>query len=143
MSYSFVWLYLIKCIFTCSIFDDQIQKDFECFSCFWKVFCFYKKCQNFQKQCCPVLATWSWVSPVACPHLRAYTIGFRDSLVGHCPSCEKYLENNSKFWVFRFLATQTGDLFAGENFNRKGYAEIFTAPFTTSSQVDLLVAKNT
>ena len=28
MSYSFVWLYLIKCVFTCSIFADQTQKDF-------------------------------------------------------------------------------------------------------------------
>ena len=41
---------------------------FECFRCFWKVFCFYKKKKKwkFQKRCCPVLATHSWVIQVAC-----------------------------------------------------------------------------
>ena len=59
----------IKCVFTCSIFVDQTQKDFECFSCFWKVFCFFAKLSKFskKKQCCPVLATQSRVDPVACP----------------------------------------------------------------------------
>ena len=142
MSYSFVWLYLIKCIFTCSIFVDQTQIFFECF-CFWKVFCFYKKCQNFQKQCCPILATWSRISPVAYPQLWAYTVGFHDSLASHCPSCEKYLEIFSKIWVFRFLMTQTGDLFTGESSSHEGYTEIFVAPFATSSRVELSVAKNT
>ena len=43
MSYSFVWLYLIKCVFTCSIFVDSNTKRFlECFRCFWKIFWFYK-----------------------------------------------------------------------------------------------------
>ena len=43
MSYSFVWLYLLKCVFTCSIFvDSDTNFFFECFRCFWKVFCFYK-----------------------------------------------------------------------------------------------------
>ena len=87
--------------------------------------------------------TWSRVSPVACPQSRAHTVGFRDSLVGHCPSREKYLENFSKIWVFRFLATYIGDLFAGESSSREGYIEIFVAPFATSSRVELSVSKNT
>ena len=65
MPYSFVWLYLIKCVFTCSIFVDSNTIFFECFSCFWKVFCFYKN-WKFQKQCCPILATQSRVRQVAC-----------------------------------------------------------------------------
>ena len=119
------------------------KKIFKCFSCFWKVFCSYKKCQNFQKQCCPVLATWSQVSPVALPQSRAHTVGFRNSLASHCPSHEKYLEIFSKIWVFRFLVTQIGDLFTGESSNHKGYTEIFATPFATSSRVELSVVKNT
>ena len=116
---------------------------FECFSCFWKVFRFYKKFQNFQKKCCLVLATWSRVSLVACPQSWAHTVGFRNSLAGHCPSSEKYLENFSKICVFRFLATQTGDLFAGESSSCEGYTDIFVALFVTSSRVELSIAKNT
>ena len=119
------------------------KKKFKCFSCFWKVFCFYKKCQNFQKQCCLVLATWSWVSLVTCPQSQAHIVGFHNSQAGHCSSRKKYLENFSKIWVLRFLETQTSNLFTSESSNRKGYTEIFTAPFVTSSQVELLVAKNT
>ena len=40
---------------------------FECFSYFWKVFCFCKKFQKFQKHCYPVLATQSRVGLVAYP----------------------------------------------------------------------------
>ena len=68
MSYSFVWLYLIKCVFTFHMLNlcwFKHKKIFECFSCFWKVFCSYKN-WKFQKQCCPVLATQSRVSQVAC-----------------------------------------------------------------------------
>ena len=115
------------------------KKIFECFYCFWKVFCFYKSVKIFKTQCCPVLATWSQVNPVACPYSRAHTIGFCNSLASHCPSHEKYLENFSKIWVFRFLATQTGNLFVGESSNRKGYTKIFA----TSSRMELSVAKNT
>ena len=41
---------------------------FECFRCFWKVFCFYKnwKFRQQKKQCCPVLATQSRAIQVAC-----------------------------------------------------------------------------
>jgi len=49
----------------------------------------------------------------------------------------------SKIWVFRFLATQFGDLFASGSSSHEVYSESFATPFTTSSQVDLLVTKNT
>ena len=97
---------------------------------------------NFQKQCCPVLVTWLWVGLVACPQSQAHTVGLCDSLAGHCLSHEKYLEHFSKKWVFRFLATSTGDLFAGESSSHEGYTEMFAAPFVTSSWVELLVVKN-
>ena len=46
MPYSFVWLYLIKCVFTCSIFLDSNIKRF--LSVFGKYFVFTKT-ENFQK----------------------------------------------------------------------------------------------
>ena len=104
---------------------------------------FLQKELNFQKQCCPVLATWSQVSLVACPQSRAHTIGFQDSLAGYCLSREKYLENFSKNWVFRFLTTQTSNLFTGESSSHEGYTEMFAAPFVTSLRVELSVMKKT
>ena len=86
---------------------------FECFSCFWKVFCSYKN-WKFQKQCCPVLATQLRVRQVAC-HSRILAGRFwrlvckwkvqsrgvhkdfrgsaRDSLASKTSSREKHLAN--------------------------------------------------
>ena len=69
MPYLFVWLYLIKCVFTCSIFVDSNTKRFlSVLGVFGKYFVFTKKKKKwkFQKRCCPVLATHSWVIQVAC-----------------------------------------------------------------------------
>ena len=109
------------------------RKIFECFNCFWKVFCFRKNCQKFQKLCCPVLATWSRVSPVACPLSWAPLREYLRLIGGLEFQSWKILRKFFKIWVFRFLATQTGDLFAGESSNRQGYTEIFAGPFATSS----------
>ena len=66
MPYSFVWLYLIKCVFTCSIFiDSNTKRFFSVLGVFGKYFVFTKT-EKFQKQCCPVLATQSRVIQVAC-----------------------------------------------------------------------------
>ena len=59
------------------------KKIFECFSCFWKILCFSKNCQNFQKLFCPVLATQSRVEPIACPDRESITEIFCDSLATH------------------------------------------------------------
>ena len=49
MPYSFVWLFLIKCVFTCSIFVDSNTKRFlSVLSVFWKYFVFTKT-EKFQK----------------------------------------------------------------------------------------------
>ena len=66
MPYSFVWLYLIKCVFTRSIFFDSNTKRFlSILGVFGKYF-FFTKIENFQKPCCPVLATQSQVIQVIC-----------------------------------------------------------------------------
>ena len=66
----------MNAIFICVIVLDKMcfhmlnlcwfkhKKIFECFRCFWKIFCLYKN-WKFQKQCCPVLATQSRVIQVA------------------------------------------------------------------------------
>ena len=103
MPYLFVWLYLIKCVFTCSIFVDQTQKDLWIFSCFWKVFCFYKNYQIFKNS----VALFWWLScrlvqlyaPVASPH--------RDflRLTGRSMSqSQKILRIFFKIWVFFFVS---------------------------------------
>ena len=77
------------------------------------------------------------------PRSQAYIEGFRDSLASQCPSREKDLEFFPKIWVFKFLATQFGDLFVSGSSSCEVYSESFTAPFATFSRVDLPVAKNT
>ena len=123
MSYSFVWLYLLKCVFTCSIFVDSNTKIFlSVLGVFGKYFVFTKT-EKFQKQCCPVLVTQSWVIQVAC-YSREFACWFwrlvhkwkvqsrgvhrdfrgsaRDSLTGRPSIREKHLENFSQFWLWVF-----------------------------------------
>ena len=65
MPYSFVWLYLLKCVFTFSIFVDSNTKRFlSILGVFGKYFVFTKT-ENF-KNLCLVLATQSRVRQVAC-----------------------------------------------------------------------------
>ena len=135
LSYSFVWLYLIKCVFTCSIFVDSRTKIFlSVLGVFGKYFVLQKKkTENFKKQCCPVLATQSQVSQVAC-HSRELTGQFwrlvhewkvqsqgghrdfrglvRDSLASKTSNREKRLEIFSKLLAWSVLAGGFGDYLA-------------------------------
>ena len=104
MPYSFVWLYLIKCVVHTQSYVDQTQKDFWVFLfVFGKCFFFFK----FQK----IKKFYNFVfgnsleghasrnAPIV-SLLRSS----RDSLATESPSREKYLENFSKFlgfWHFR------------------------------------------
>ena len=121
MPYSFVWLYLIKCVFTCSIFVNSSPKIFlSVLGVFGKYF--VRKIWKFQKTLfCPVLATQSRVGQVAslsCVFvghfwrlvrewkvqsrslLRDFRGSARDSLAGRPSSREKHLE---KFFQMFFL----------------------------------------
>ena len=73
---------------------------FVCFSCFWKVFCFYKNCQNLKNS---VALSW-WLSH-----------GLVQSW--------KYLEHFLKIWVLIFLTAQYGDLFAGGRSSHERYTD--------------------
>ena len=113
---SFVWLYLLKYVFTCSIFVDSNSKMFlSVLDVFGKYFVF-TKIENFQKQCCPVLATLSQVIQVECYSRelacwfwrlvhewkvqswgvhRDFCGSVHNSLASRPSNCEKHLENFS------------------------------------------------
>ena len=89
---------------------------------------------------CNLVAGWS----SRMSQSRAHTEIFCVSLVGHCPSREKYLEYFSKFGFLMFLATHSDDLFIGGRSSRKRSQRFFFAAYlATLSQVELPVAKNT
>ena len=133
MPYSFVWLYLMKCVFTCLIFVDLSTKIFlSVLGVFGKYFVL-KKLKISKKQCCPVLATQSRVSQVAslsrelAGHfwrlvrgrkvqswglLRDFRGSAHDSLAGRPSSHEKHLEKFFKFLSLSVLVTWTGDFVA-------------------------------
>ena len=132
MPYSFVWLYLLNCVFTCSIFVDSNTKIFlSVLGVFGKYFVF-TKFEKFQKQCCPVLATQSRVIQVAYYSRelagwfwrlvrewkvqsrgvhRDFCGSARDSLAGRPSSCKKHFENFSTIVTLSVLAACLGDLF--------------------------------
>ena len=120
------------CLHILSLCWFKHKKIFECFSCFWKVFCFYKN-WKFQKQCCPVLATQSRVKQVACHnhelagqfwwHVHKWKVqsrgvhrefrgSARNSLAGRPSSREKHLENFFIILTFSVLAACPSDLLA-------------------------------
>ena len=132
MSYSFVWMYLLKCVFTCSIFVDSNTKIFlSVLGIFGKYFVF-RKTKKFQKQYCPVLVTQSRVIQVTCysrklacwfwRHIREWKVqswgvhrnfrsSARNSLEGR-PFCrEKHLEIFFTILSLSVLAACPWDLF--------------------------------
>ena len=111
---------------------------FECFRCFWKVFCL-KILKISKILFCPVLTTQSRVSQVASFSrvfagyfwrlvrewkvqlrrlLRDFRGSARESLAGRPSSREKHLENFFKFLSLSVLAAWTGD-FVATHFSRE------------------------
>ena len=132
MPYSFVWLYLLKCVFTCLIFVYSNTKRFlSVLGVFGKYFIFTKT-ENFQKHCCPVLTTQSRVIQIPC-YSRELACWFwrlvrewkvqsqrvhrdfrglaRNFLAGRPSSCEKHLEIFFTILTLNVLAACLGDLF--------------------------------
>ena len=104
MPYSFVWLYLIKYVSHTQFLLIKHKNIFECFNCFWKVFCF---CKNFKNS---VALFWR----LGCGSIksRAYIEVFGNSLVGQRPSYEKDLEKFSKILSVSSSHDSVGNLFA-------------------------------
>ena len=92
MPYSFMWLYLIKCVVHTQSYVDQTQKYFlSIFSCLWKVFCFEK----FQK-----IQFFFFFLQLCFDNSLAGYASSCDSLASESPSCKKNFENFSKFMSF-------------------------------------------
>ena len=133
MPYSFVWLYLIKCVFTCSIFVNSSTKRFlSVLGVFGKYFVL-RNLKISKIQFCPVLAAQSRVCQVAslsrvfAGHfwrlvhewkvqsrglLRDFRGSARDSLAGRPSSREKHLEKFFKIFLLSALAAWAGDCVA-------------------------------
>ena len=119
MSYSFVWLRLIKCVSHTQFLLIKHKKIFECFNCFWKVFCFWKNIKNFKNS---VALFWRFDRGSIQSHAlnRELTqMGFTTLWWVNVLVAKNDLEIFSKFWVFKILVTMFGDLFASGSFSRE------------------------
>ena len=137
MPYLFVWLYLIKCVFTCSIFVDSNTKRFlSVLVVFWKVFCFCKNVKNFKNS---VALFWrlnrgliqSHV-PVASPHKD-----FSQLTGGSMPQSQKILRIFFKIWVFNISRDSVWRFVRRWKVQSRGDLEIFVAYLATLSRVEL------
>ena len=100
MSYSFVWLYLIKCVFTCSIFvDSNIKRFLSVLVVFGKYFVF-TKIENF-KNCVALFWRLSRKSDKSLAKVASSRVDFGDLFTsGHkdfCGSaCDSFVSKSSQ-----------------------------------------------
>ena len=115
------------------------KKIFDCFSCFWKVFFFLQNVKN------SVALFWRLNRGLVLSHVPVASShrDFSRLTDGSMSLLQKYLEYFSKFGFLTFLATQSGDFFAGGGSSREGYIKIFAVYLATPWRVELPVAKNT
>ena len=97
MPYSFMWLYLFKCVALTQSYVDQTQKIF--LSVFGKCFCFEK----FQNLCNSVLVTLSHESSQSQALSRELTQNLSRLPGESSPQSRKRLRKISNFWVFIIL----------------------------------------
>ena len=115
---------------------------FECFSCFWKIFCFCKNVKNFKNS---VTLFWrlscglvqSYV-PDASPHRDFSRLTIRSM-----PQLRKILRIFFKIWVFNVSRDSIWRLVRWWKVQSRENSEIFAAHLATVSQVELSIAKNT
>ena len=112
---------------------------FECFSCFWKVFCFCKNVKN------SVALFWRLSCGLVQLHVLVVS-PYRDfsRLIGGSMSQSwKILRIFFKIWGFNVSRDSVWRLIRGWKVQSWGDLEIFTAYLATPSWVDLPVVKNT
>ena len=99
-SYDCTWLNVFSHALSLLIYHKNI---FKCYSCFWKVLCFCKNCQNLKKKKFVLPCSGNSVAsrtshmPQSQVHHRDSPRLTGDSLAGKCFSREKDLEYFSKF----------------------------------------------
>ena len=118
------------------------KKIFECFNCFWKVFCFCKNVKNFKNN---VALFWRLSCGLVQPHV-AVTSPHRDfsRLTSESLSqSRKILRIFFKIWVFIVSCDSVWWLVHGWKVQSREGSEIFAAYLVTPLRVELPVAKNT
>ena len=118
------------------------KKIFECFSYFWKVFCFYKNVKNFKNS---VALFWRFSRglvqshvPVASPHRD-----FSQLTGGSMPQSQKILRIFFQIWVFHVSRDSVWRLVRRWKVQLREGSEIFAAYLATLSRVELPITKNT
>ena len=118
------------------------KKIFECFSCFWKVLCFYKNIKIFKNS---VALFWRLSRrlvqshvPVVSPHKD-----FSRLNGGSMPQSRKILRIFFKIWAFNISCDSIWRLVRGWKVQSWEGSKIFVAYLVTLSRVELPVAKNT
>ena len=139
MPYSFMWLYLFKCVAHAQSHVDQTQKDFWVFLESVLVLKNFKNLKN-----CATLFWWLYLVGTAShePLVTSLLRSFCDSLVGQALSRKKDLE---KFQKFRFLAFSWLCLATGLRVEAPiaSLLRLFHNSLRDLLRVDLSVVKNT
>ena len=118
------------------------KKIFECFSCFWKVFCFYKNVKNFKNG---VVLFWRLSGELVQSHVPVASpyIDFSRLTGGSMPQSWKILRIFFKIWVFNVSCDSIWRLIHGWKVQSQEDLEVFMAYLATPSLGELPVTKNT
>ena len=120
----------------------KLKKIFECFSCFWKVFCFCKNVKNFKNS---VALFWRLSRGLVQSHVLV-AIPYRDFsrlIGGSMPQSRKILRIFFKSWVFNVSRDSIWQLVREWKVQSRKDSEIFAAYLATPSRVELPVVNNT
>ena len=117
MSYLFVWLYLIKCVSHTQFLSIKHKEIFSVLIVFGKSFEFCKNIKNFKNSVALFWQLGRGSIQLHAPSRKLTQKIFVTHWWVKVPVEKKDLENFSKFWVFKVLATRFSDLFASGSSN--------------------------
>ena len=115
---------------------------FECFSCFWKVFCFCKNAKIFKNS---VALFWRLSRELVQSHVLVASPhrNFSRLTGGSLPQLQKILRIFFKIWVFNASRNSVWQLVRWWKVQSREGSENFAGYLATLSWIELPVAKNT
>ena len=115
---------------------------FECFSCFWKVFCFCKNVKNFKNS---VALFWRLSLGLVQSHVLVASPhrDFSRLISGSLSQSRKILRIFFKIWVLNISRDSIWQLGRGWKVQWREDSEIFVAYLAILSRVELPITKNT
>ena len=117
MPYSFVWLYLIKCVSHAQFLLVKHKNIFWVFWLLMESIFFFIKMSKISKTMLPCSGNLVAGKPNCMAPVASLLSIFTRLSSGSRLQSRKRLEDIQKFWVFRFLMTKFGDLFGSGSFN--------------------------